>query len=684
MERVKNEYVAQNQPNAQVGNVAYINQSKQVAFGSPQDLQITTYNTNRIAGPEGYRNNFYEIDSVPNIAFFGPDYNGTYSAVHRQEMIDYVNQNAGESLGQEIAQIKQEQEEQNNKINQNKNLIDSTYEEAIGAVRKNAEQDETIRNQETRIESNWNNINNLNQRVGTNTTNIQTNTNNITALDGRLLSVSGLLNQTIDGLRTLKPFEYVGEYQNGTSYKINQLVSYNNNLYLSKEDNNTTTPPSDKWLLLNEDFASINLNDYYTKLEVEGIKNNLQNSITSNTTNITNLTNRTNTIEQNYVSKTTTTPQTIASQITFTQTDMVLKFNSGTNNSAYLAGFKSNNQRVWYFGKGSSTSDNFIIGADRGVIKLEPSTHVDVSNKKIINIADPTADQDAANKRYVDNKVNTNTTNITTIRNNYLDKTSTGVQQIAASSVYFNNQVIINQPYNASLTPNADFQVSGQGFIENLEADNATFNTSVSVPTPTQNDHAANKQYVDNAIQNITPGSGGSIDTSNFATLNTNQTISGQKTFTNRILANGGITNLPLPTNTNDAANKQYVDRTIDKMINIFADNTQKYSNLQTINVSNLFSRTNINYNKPLIVSFTRYNGNSNTQLGTHTGIIYAGTGNKHMLISDTYVEVSNGNMSNGSRCGLLITPNQIKVQCWNGGDKIGNIVIYGWAKALS
>ena len=247
MERVKNEYVAQNQPNAQVGNVAYINQSKQVAFGSPQDLQITTYNTNRIAGPEGYRNNFYEIDSVPNIAFFGPDYNGTYSAVHRQEMIDYVNQNAGESLGQEIAQIKQEQEEQNNKINQNKNLIDSTYEEAIGAVRKNAEQDETIRNQETRIESNWNNINNLNQRVGTNTTNIQTNTNNITALDGRLVSVSGLLNQTIDGLRTLKPFEYVGEYQNGTSYKINQLVSYNNNLYLSKEDNNTTTPPSDKW-----------------------------------------------------------------------------------------------------------------------------------------------------------------------------------------------------------------------------------------------------------------------------------------------------------------------------------------------------------------------------------------------------------------------------------------------------
>ena len=686
MERVKNEYVAQNQPNAQVGNVAYINQSHQVSFGSPQDLQITTYNTNRIAGPEGYRNNFYEIDSVPNIAFFGPDYNGTYSAVHRQEMIDYVNQNAGESLGQEIAQIKQEQEEQNNKINLNKNLIDSTYEEAIGAVRKNAEQDETIRNQETRIESNWNNINNLNQRVGansnniqTNTTNIQTNTNNITALDSRLLSVSGLLNQTIDGLRTLRPFKYVGEYQNGTSYNINQLVSYQNNLYLSKEDNNNTIPTSDKWLLINKDTISVDLSDYPTKLEVEAIKNNLQQSITSNTTNITDLQNRTNTIEQNYVSKTTTTPQTIASQITFTQTDMVLKFNSGTNNSAYLAGFKSNNQRVWYFGKGSSTSDNFIIGADRGVIKLEPSTHVDTSNKKIINVADPTADQDAANKRYVDNKVNTNTTNITTIRNNYLDKTATGAQQIAATSLYVNNQLVVNTPYNPIMTPNADLYVSGEGFIENLEADNATFNTSVSVPTPTQNDHAANKQYVDNAIANSGgTGSGGSIDTSNFATLNTNQTISGQKTFTNRIFANGGITNLPKPTNTQEAANKQYVDNKTS-LYTMFSSNTI-YNNLQKI-TTRLFDNSAVDYNKPLTVSFTRTN-NSGSDYGSYVFQIQYGIGENNFVVgSNLYYDRGKTYGQLGDWVALTITPSHIQVQCWNGGDRIKNIKVQGWKK---
>ena len=671
MERVKNEYVAQNQPNAQVGNVAYINQSHQVSFGSPQDLQITTYNTNRIAGPEGYRNNFYEIDSVPNIAFFGPDYNGTYSAVHRQEMIDYVNQNAGESLGQEIAQIKQEQEEQNNKINQNKNLIDSTYEEAIGAVRKNAEQDETIRNQETRIESNWNNINNLNQRVGTNTT-------NITALDSRLLSVSGLLTQTIDGLRTLRPFKFVGLYDSSRTYMINEMVSKDDKFYLSLEDNNTTTPPGDKWLIMKE-FQQVDLSDYPTKLEVDAIKTDLQNKITANTTNITALTNRTNTIEQNYVSKTTTTPQTIASQITFTQTGEVMKFKSDTDTSAYLSGYKSGNQRVWYFGKGSSTSNNFIIGADRADIKLEPNGKVDLSNKKIGWLADPTADQDAANKRYVDNKVNTNTTNITTIRNNYLDKTATGVQQIAAGSVYFNNQVIINQPYNPSLTPNADFQVSGQGFIENLEADNATFNTSVIVPTPTQNEHAATKQYVDNAIANSGgSGSGGSIDTSNFATLNTNQTISGQKTFTNRIFANGGITNLPNPTNTQEAANKQYVDNKTS-LYTMFSSNTI-YNNLQKI-TTRLFDNSAVDYLKPLTVSFTRTN-TSGTDYGSYTFQIQYGIGENNFVVgSNLYYDRSKTYGQLGDWVALTITPSYIQVQCWNGGDRIKNIKVQGWKK---
>lgn len=87
------DFVAKYQPNAAIGNVAYVNESKMVSFSRPQDLQIGTYNTNRIAGGEGHRNNYYEIDSVPNIAFFGNNDRGTYSAIQRGEVKQILNDN---------------------------------------------------------------------------------------------------------------------------------------------------------------------------------------------------------------------------------------------------------------------------------------------------------------------------------------------------------------------------------------------------------------------------------------------------------------------------------------------------------------------------------------------------------------------------------------------------------------
>ena len=97
---------------------------------------------------------------------------------------------------------------------------------------------------------------------------------------------------------------------------------------------------------------------------------------------------------------------------TFTSNNEVIKLNSGNNNSAYIAGYKSGNSRIWYFGKGSSTNDNIVIGSTADV-KLEPSGKVDLSNKKISFLADPAANQDAANKQYVDNRIKTRTLNQT-------------------------------------------------------------------------------------------------------------------------------------------------------------------------------------------------------------------------------------------------------------------------------
>ena len=121
------------------------------------------------------------------------------------------------------------------------------------------------------------------------------------------------------------------------------------------------------------------------------------------------LANRVQTLETNTVK--ITGDQSIAGVKTFTSTGEVLKINPNSDTSSYLSGYKSGNQRVWYFGKSSSTDNNLRIGADRGNIKLEPNGVVDLSNKKISSLADPTANQDAANKQYVDNRIKYRTIN---------------------------------------------------------------------------------------------------------------------------------------------------------------------------------------------------------------------------------------------------------------------------------
>ena len=631
-----------------------------------------------------------------------------------------------EHLKLEVEEIQKEQEVQNTNIQANTNKTTDLQNQITENIEDIAAINEEVSTNKTDIANLGNKVNANEAAIQTNTNKIQENKNNITLLDGRLLSVSGLLNQTIDGLRTLRPFKFVGLYDSSRTYMINEMVSKDDKFYLSLEDNNTTTPPGDKWLIMKE-FQQVDLSDYPTKLEVEAIKNNLQQSITSNTTNITNLNNEVVKLAGN---------QTITGAKTFDNQVIIRKDGTPLILRAVNPG------KIYMLMKGADDTTNFSLGVNSSNTSLEVNRgdltiKTQQANKNIafenaarikfnrsvlemgteINagfggaevkfipednstktlqfynnnandtrrfkllVPEPTEAQNPATKQYVDNKVNTNTTNITTIRNNYLDKTATGAQQIAATSLYVNNQLVVNTPYNPVMTPNADLYVSGEGFIENLEADNATFNTSIIVPTPTQNDHAATKQYVDNAIANSGgSGSGGSIDTSNFATLNTNQTISGQKTFTNRIFANGGITNLPNPTNTQEAANKQYVDNKTS-LYTMFSSNTI-YNNLQKI-TTRLFDNSAVDYNKPLTVSFTRTN-NSGSDYGSYTFQIQYGIGENNFVVgSNLYYDRSKTYGQLGDWVALTITPSYIQVQCWNGGDRIKNIKVQGWKKVI-
>ena len=120
------------------------------------------------------------------------------------------------------------------------------------------------------------------------------------------------------------------------------------------------------------------------------------------------LTNRVQALETNAVK--ITGDQSIAGVKTFTNTGETIKINSGTDNSAYVAGYKSNNRRIWYFGKGSSSNDEFVIGSTSN-IKLEASNIIHCNSKKLTNVADPAANTDAATKQYVDNRIKTRTLN---------------------------------------------------------------------------------------------------------------------------------------------------------------------------------------------------------------------------------------------------------------------------------
>lgn len=105
------------------------------------------------------------------------------------------------------------------------------------------------------------------------------------------------------------------------------------------------------------------------------------------------------------------------------------------------------------------------------------------------------------------------------------------------SNVKFNitvSPVVFSAGSGDSLTPSSDATITGAWSF-----------TNITVPTPTQAGQAANKSYVDNAVSGIG---------ANFVTLDTEQTISGNKTFT------GGIMKTGSPSAPSDLTNKLYVD----------------------------------------------------------------------------------------------------------------------------
>lgn len=419
------------------------------------------------------------------------------------------------------------------RLNEFMELLGKHFISVVGSYYRNSNDIQTVKDEPYRFNNgylvnevdylcadNKQEINRFNETLGRLNDQVATKQNQLTA--GNNISI----NNNVISANIPQPDLSNYLQKNGNLQIVNAFVDFYGNIVAKNNgyvDNVDTQAPTS---MVNIRHLNNTLNPINTEIaRVDGVVAtnstnivNLDNKVNTNTSNISSNTNNITTLQNkinNEVVK-LSGEQNISGVKTITASGgEALKFNSGTNNSAYIAGYKSGNNRIWYFGKGSSTDDNFVVGST-ATIKLQAGREInankiivaeqglktgaskditamnlelgfggstayltpeDNTNKtlklhgkpnkgkfdldfngqaKIINLPDPTADQDAANKRYVDN---------------------------------LNNQ-------NVKLT--GDQSIGG----------NKTFTQPITIPTPTADTNAATKQYVDTLfnrrVQNAT------------------------------------------------------------------------------------------------------------------------------------------------------------------------------------
>ena len=248
-------------------------------------------------------------------------------------------------------------------------------------------------------------------------------------LDNDVSSTNLILNDLIKEVESLKPFIFKGDYSNLITYSKGDVVEdLKDFLYISIQDNNLNNPLSNTNFWKN--FGpKINLEDYYTKLETDQQLNLKQNKLTAgeNISIINDTINSTILIPENIAITNLQNNFTVNQTIT----DSILKMNVVGNNSAFLE-FLKDGVRIGFFGKGSSSSSNLTLSSNNDLILS--GANIRFSDKELKDIAKPTIDSSATNKKYVDDKnlLKADKTEIDTI-NVELEVNSTNISENAAN-----------------------------------------------------------------------------------------------------------------------------------------------------------------------------------------------------------------------------------------------------------
>lgn len=212
---------------------------------------------------------------------------------------DGINPEAFKELQQEV------ERQADNNIRQDGQITD-IYDklEAIGGLdvaeikedieaikEEQVEQNKAIENNATEIETNKNELRDLYEQVIGINDKVNVNTTNITANSTQIAATSKLLNSTIDELKKQKWISYKGTYQEGETYNIGDLVVLNKVFYLSNANNNTTTPPSELWDIIEDPTGTgqeIDLSNYYNKQEIDAQQTAQDVKIQANTDALNN------------------------------------------------------------------------------------------------------------------------------------------------------------------------------------------------------------------------------------------------------------------------------------------------------------------------------------------------------------------------------------------------------------
>lgn len=198
---------------------------------------IDCYNAklSRIANPTANTdaaNKLYVDNAIKNANLGGgTGSGGTTIPSDLVNRVDQIEQTTTTNTS-DIQDLEQKYNQQQTTIEQNKNDITNKVNQVEQNINTNSSSITDLNNKHNQQQT----------LINTNKTNIETNKNTIDTVNQTLQGTKNLLTQTINELRTLRPFKYVGAYSSSKTYMINEMVSLNNAFYLSVEDNNSTTP----------------------------------------------------------------------------------------------------------------------------------------------------------------------------------------------------------------------------------------------------------------------------------------------------------------------------------------------------------------------------------------------------------------------------------------------------------